>query len=180
MLAEREGFEPSIRGYRIHTFQACSFNHSDTSPRISNAIMNLIPQDGSIRACGPNPFGAAVAARRRSFAPSVLKSNRRLLTKASTPLIKQKAPRGGLLLYWRWVQSAANLSLPISLIDGKIQGKSTFSRPVSAPLCRQPSVLNANFCDLWTVSKIRNRELTGKSLAPEEFVLVVEHRWRTG
>ena len=30
-LAEREGFEPSIR-CRIHTFQACSFNHSDTSP----------------------------------------------------------------------------------------------------------------------------------------------------
>ena len=30
-MAEREGFEPSIR-CRIHTFQACSFNHSDTSP----------------------------------------------------------------------------------------------------------------------------------------------------
>ncbi|TNV21890.1 hypothetical protein FH968_03125, partial [Buttiauxella sp. B2] len=26
-----EGFEPSIR-CRIHTFQACSFSHSDTSP----------------------------------------------------------------------------------------------------------------------------------------------------
>ncbi len=24
--------EPSVRCYRIHTFQACSFNHSDTSP----------------------------------------------------------------------------------------------------------------------------------------------------
>ena len=32
ILAEREGFEPSIRYYRIHTFQACSFNHSDISP----------------------------------------------------------------------------------------------------------------------------------------------------
>ena len=31
-MAEREGFEPSIRCSRIHTFQACSFNHSDTSP----------------------------------------------------------------------------------------------------------------------------------------------------
>ncbi len=30
-LAEREGFEPSIR-CRIHAFQACSFNRSDTSP----------------------------------------------------------------------------------------------------------------------------------------------------
>ena len=30
-VAVREGFEPSIR-FRIHTFQACSFGHSDTSP----------------------------------------------------------------------------------------------------------------------------------------------------
>ena len=30
-LVEREGFEPSIRS-RIHTFQACSFSHSDISP----------------------------------------------------------------------------------------------------------------------------------------------------
>ena len=29
--AEREGFEPSMR-FRIHTFQACSFDRSDTSP----------------------------------------------------------------------------------------------------------------------------------------------------
>ena len=34
-LAEKEGFEPSIR-CRIHTFQACSFSHSDTSPTASN------------------------------------------------------------------------------------------------------------------------------------------------
>ena len=32
LLAEREGFEPSIRYKRIHTFQACSLSHSDTSP----------------------------------------------------------------------------------------------------------------------------------------------------
>ena len=31
-LAEQEGFEPSIRGYRIHTFQACAFDHSATAP----------------------------------------------------------------------------------------------------------------------------------------------------
>ncbi len=31
-MAEREGFEPSIRYKRIHTFQACAFNHSATSP----------------------------------------------------------------------------------------------------------------------------------------------------
>ena len=31
LLAVEEGFEPSIR-CRIHTFQACSFDHSDTQP----------------------------------------------------------------------------------------------------------------------------------------------------
>ena len=31
-MAEREGFEPSIRYKRIHTFQACAFDHSATSP----------------------------------------------------------------------------------------------------------------------------------------------------
>ncbi len=30
-MAVRGGFEPPIR-CRIHTFQACSFSHSDTSP----------------------------------------------------------------------------------------------------------------------------------------------------
>ena len=35
-VAVREGFEPSIR-FRIHTFQACSFNHSDTSPIFFNS-----------------------------------------------------------------------------------------------------------------------------------------------
>ena len=30
-LAEGEGFEPSIR-FRIHTFQACAFDHSATAP----------------------------------------------------------------------------------------------------------------------------------------------------
>ena len=33
-LAEREGFEPSIR-CRIHTFQACAFDHSAISPGYS-------------------------------------------------------------------------------------------------------------------------------------------------
>ena len=31
MLAVREGFEPS-KPCDLHTFQACSFGHSDTSP----------------------------------------------------------------------------------------------------------------------------------------------------
>jgi hypothetical protein len=32
-MAVREGVEPSIP-YGIHTFQACSFGHSDTSPNV--------------------------------------------------------------------------------------------------------------------------------------------------
>src|SRR5690606_6586867 len=32
IMAEREGFEPSIRFCRIHTFQACAFDHSATAP----------------------------------------------------------------------------------------------------------------------------------------------------
>lgn len=47
--AERKGFEPSIRFWRIHTFQACSFDHSDTSLKVSfykslNYNKNLIQQ----------------------------------------------------------------------------------------------------------------------------------------
>ena len=37
-VAEREGFEPSIRYKRIHTFQACAFDHSAISPI-------FVPQD---------------------------------------------------------------------------------------------------------------------------------------
>ncbi len=37
-VAEQEGFEPSIRGYRIHTFQACAFDHSATAPRVLFAL----------------------------------------------------------------------------------------------------------------------------------------------
>ena|GEM_PF-4270616 len=33
ILAEKERFELSIHFWRIHTFQACSFDHSDTSPK---------------------------------------------------------------------------------------------------------------------------------------------------
>ena len=31
-LAEKEGFEPSVRDYRTHTFQACALNRSAISP----------------------------------------------------------------------------------------------------------------------------------------------------
>ena len=36
-MAVRGGFEPPIR-CRIHTFQACSFSHSDTSPYCRSCV----------------------------------------------------------------------------------------------------------------------------------------------
>ncbi len=33
-MAEREGFEPSIRFWRILTFQASAFDHSATAPHV--------------------------------------------------------------------------------------------------------------------------------------------------
>ena len=41
-MAVREGFEPSIR-CRIHTFQACSFSYSDTSPNFG-LLFNVLSQ----------------------------------------------------------------------------------------------------------------------------------------
>ena len=32
-MAESERFELSVQYHRTHAFQACSFNHSDTSPK---------------------------------------------------------------------------------------------------------------------------------------------------
>lgn len=47
-MAEREGFEPSIRFCRILTFQASAFDHSATAPhvfmpgtRAPNALLGL-------------------------------------------------------------------------------------------------------------------------------------------
>ena len=37
--AERRGFEPLIRFWRIHAFQACLFNHSSTFPKLSHAML---------------------------------------------------------------------------------------------------------------------------------------------
>ena len=43
ILAEREGFEPS-KPFDLHTFQACSFDHSDTSPHFSSAVRRCLSQ----------------------------------------------------------------------------------------------------------------------------------------
>lgn len=44
-VAEGEGFEPS-KPFDLHTFQACSFDHSDTPPHCGSAlggISGLLP-----------------------------------------------------------------------------------------------------------------------------------------
>jgi hypothetical protein len=40
-LAEREGFEPSIRFWRILTFQASAFDHSATAPAAPGRVHDL-------------------------------------------------------------------------------------------------------------------------------------------
>ena len=37
ILAEREGFEPSVPFWGTHDFQSCAFNRSATSPKLSRS-----------------------------------------------------------------------------------------------------------------------------------------------
>ncbi len=54
-MAERVGFEPTIRGYRIHTFQACAFDHSATAPHANRAFREgSVPGQGRLPPC-PRP-----------------------------------------------------------------------------------------------------------------------------
>ena len=46
-MAEREGFEPSIRFWRILTFQASAFDHSATAPH----SLEGRPLEGDAVAC---------------------------------------------------------------------------------------------------------------------------------
>ena len=56
-MAEEEGFEPSIRFWRIHTFQACAFNHSATPPFGAYVAMPVNLEGGNLTA--PPPCGNA-------------------------------------------------------------------------------------------------------------------------
>src|SRR5208283_2121651 len=59
IMAEREGFEPSIPFWSMHAFQACAFNHSAISPAGSETLagrrvgINLFPA-GSGQTAGQN------------------------------------------------------------------------------------------------------------------------------
>ena len=61
-LAERVGFEPTVRGYRTHTFQACSFDRSDTSPELPSTCRHLSrgtevkPEHEAVQSGAPRGF----------------------------------------------------------------------------------------------------------------------------
>ena len=48
-LAEREGFEPSIRETRIPDFESGAFDHSATSPQITTTGVGQFPSGASVR-----------------------------------------------------------------------------------------------------------------------------------
>jgi hypothetical protein len=80
LLAESEGFEPSIR-CRIHTFQACSFSHSDSSPVNCLCTLNLFSDSSAstrrARYSGlrPRPFRGRRQRRRSLGDPRVSHSD---------------------------------------------------------------------------------------------------------
>ena len=67
-VAEREGFEPSIRFCRILTFQASAFDHSATAPqyRWKGAHVGKEALSATLRARGSSPYAACDAALRKS------------------------------------------------------------------------------------------------------------------
>jgi hypothetical protein len=83
-MAESEGFEPSIR-CRIHTFQACSFSHSDNSPNsVQFKYYSTAFFESASYACSllgrslPSPLRGGADARPKSF-PTILSATRTIL-----------------------------------------------------------------------------------------------------
>ena len=57
-MAEREGFEPSLRYKRKHDFESCAFNHSATSPDLLAPERQLWPP-AALRTAVRAPRGCA-------------------------------------------------------------------------------------------------------------------------
>ncbi len=92
-MAEREGFEPSIRDYRIHTFQACSFNHSDTSPNscLFDTVLEYTGRDDS--GLRPSPLrGRRLTAAFSAIAPCIALPPASLQSCAAAPLVEPGYP----------------------------------------------------------------------------------------
>ena len=71
-MAVRGGFEPPIR-CRIHTFQACSFSHSDTSPYCLPVISGTGANVGK-SACGVNQLFALLRVFNQTSSNLILKT----------------------------------------------------------------------------------------------------------
>ncbi len=55
-MAEREGFEPSIRFCRILTFQASAFDHSATAPlSLEGGHLSGVGNRGKVAGCARRP-----------------------------------------------------------------------------------------------------------------------------
>ena len=62
-LAEREGFEPSVRYHRTHDFQSCSLSRSDTSPSeylisinyTAHYVKHFFPPENAVTICNLPP-----------------------------------------------------------------------------------------------------------------------------
>ena len=70
-VAEREGFEPSIRFWRILTFQASAFDHSATAPHaLERARLEAHRQSGKLAARPPSPLCRLPMRRRFDHPPT--------------------------------------------------------------------------------------------------------------
>ena len=56
-LTDREGFEPSVRFWRTHDFQSCSFDLSDTCPMKSGRNIREKGGNGKHNFCGAGNLG---------------------------------------------------------------------------------------------------------------------------
>ena len=113
-LAEREGFEPSIRGYRIHAFQACAFNHSATSP-IFRYLMTLKQYRVTLTDEG---------VKRREFK---VKAEESPMTTSGSSCSISPLMFGSAELYYAALRCAANLVSKLTSPRGKLQISSTQS-----------------------------------------------------
>ena len=70
-MAEREGFEPSIRFWRILTFQASAFDHSATAPHaLEGARLEVHLQSGKLAAQPSSPLCRLPMRRRFDHPPT--------------------------------------------------------------------------------------------------------------
>src|SRR5690606_36099871 len=80
VLAERVGFEPTVRGYRTLAFQASAFDRSATSPPKARSVAQSLAQCPrerkavrTVRAHGLRNVRPAVTQRRPSASPRKLR-----------------------------------------------------------------------------------------------------------